>query len=84
MPFGLLNAASSFQSFINTVLHGLDFVCAYIDDLLIASSVVGEHYQHMEMVFVVVINPPKCKFGQTEVKFLGHLFTQEGTGRRLI
>ena len=38
MPFGLRNAAQTFQRFINQVLHGLDFCYAYIDDLLIASS----------------------------------------------
>ena len=84
MPFGLRNAAQTFQRFIDTVLHGLDFVCAYIDDLLIASNSLEEHYQHLEMVFRrldeygVVINPSKCQFGQTEVKFLGHLITQQG------
>ena len=84
MPFGLRNAAQTFQHFIDTVLHGLDFVCAYIDDLLIASSSLEDHYKHLETVFHrldeygVVINPSKCQFGQTEVKFLGHLITPQG------
>ena len=51
MPFGLRNAAQTFQRFIDTVLHGLDFVCAYIDDLLIASSSLEDHYKHLETVF---------------------------------
>ena len=38
MPFGLRNAAQSFQRFINQVLQGLDFVYAYVDDILIASA----------------------------------------------
>ena len=29
----------------------------------------------------VVINPAKCKFSQIEIKFLGHLITQEGNQR---
>ena len=84
MPFGLQNAAQTFWRFIDTVLHGLDFVCAYIDDLLIASSSLEDHYKHLETVFHrldehgVVINPSKCQFGQTEVKFLGHLITSQG------
>ena len=66
------------------MLHGLDFVCAYIDDILIASTSLEEHYQHIDMVFCrldkygVVINLAKCQFGQTEVKFLSNLITQEG------
>ena len=35
MPFGLRNAAQTFQRFIDEVLRGLDFVYAYIDDLLL-------------------------------------------------
>ena len=38
IPFGLCNAAQTFQRFIYEVLCSLDFVYAYIDDLLIASS----------------------------------------------
>lgn len=38
MPFGLRNAAQSFQRFIDDVLHGLSFCYAYIDDVLVAST----------------------------------------------
>jgi len=38
MPFGLWNAAQTFQRFIDEVLHGLPFCYAYLDDLLIASA----------------------------------------------
>ena len=37
MPFGLRNAAQTFQRFLDHVLHGLDFAYVYIDDVLIAS-----------------------------------------------
>ena len=37
MPFGLRNAAQTFQHFIDHFLHGFDFGFAYIDDLLVAS-----------------------------------------------
>ena len=46
MPFELRNAAKTFQRFVDTVLRGLDFVCAYIDDIHIASTSLEEHYQH--------------------------------------
>ena len=46
MPFGLRNAAQTFQRFIDTVLRGLPFVFAYIDDLLIASTSEDEHEEH--------------------------------------
>ena len=51
MPFELRNAAQSFQRFIDTVLRGLKFTYAYIDDVLIASSSEEEHKQHLRLVF---------------------------------
>ena len=47
MPFGLRNAAQTFQQFIDHVLHGLDFVYAYIDDVLIASTDADQHLDHL-------------------------------------
>ena len=38
MPFGLRNAAQTFQRFINEVVNGLDFLFVYIDDILVASK----------------------------------------------
>ncbi|KAJ8031654.1 hypothetical protein HOLleu_24913 [Holothuria leucospilota] len=78
MPFGLRNSAQSFQRFIDQVLHGFDFVYAYIDDLLVASKDMDEHYQHIQLLFDrlkeygVVINPSKCQFGVESLQFLGH------------
>ncbi|PIK34628.1 hypothetical protein BSL78_28547 [Apostichopus japonicus] len=46
MPFGLRNAAQTFQRFIDEVTRGLPFCYAYIDDLLIASASVEEHEHH--------------------------------------
>nr|VZI04079.1 unnamed protein product [Spirometra erinaceieuropaei] len=63
MPFGLRNAAQTFQRFIDHVLRGLPFVYAYIDDLLMASRNEEEHKEHLSLVFDrldkfgVVINP---------------------------
>lgn len=84
VPFGLRNAAQSFQRFIDHVLHDLHFVCAYVDDVLIASSSMEEHIKHLQIVFErfekfgVVINPVKCEFGKSEVVFLGHRINSAG------
>lgn len=78
MPFGLRNAAQTFQRFIDQVLHGLDFTYAYIDDLLIASENEQQHENHLRLLFDrlrefgVVINPSKCEFKVTSLDFLGH------------
>ena len=51
MPFGLRNAAQTFQRFIDRVLHGLHFSYSYIDDVLIASTNPEEHESHLQQVF---------------------------------
>ena len=84
MPFGLRNAAQTFQRFIDQVLRGLHFCYAYIDDLLIASTSHEEHQDHLRQVFQrlnnygVLINPSKCEFGVDTLQFLGHHIDREG------
>ena len=51
MPFGLRNAAQSFQRFMDQVLRGLPFAYAYIDDVFISSSSPEEHLKHLRTVF---------------------------------
>nr|VZI16370.1 unnamed protein product [Spirometra erinaceieuropaei] len=78
MPFGLRNAAQTFQRFIDHVLRGLSFVYAYNDDLSVASRNEEEHKEHLALVFDrldkfgVVINPSKCVLGVPSLEFLGH------------
>ena len=78
MPFGLRNAAQTFQRFIDEVTRGLDFCYAYIDDLLIASPDADLHAQHLRLLLTrlneygVVINPAKSQFGVNSLEFLGH------------
>jgi hypothetical protein len=47
MPFGLKNAAQSFQRLMDMVCAGLDFVFVYLDDILIASESAAEHKEHL-------------------------------------
>ena len=84
MPFGLRNAAQTFQRFIDQVLQGLHFSYAYIDDLLIASHSSEEHKEHLRQVLERLqfhglhINPAKCVFGASELEFLGHHVSSQG------
>ena len=58
---------------------------AYIDDLLVASSNEPEHLAHLEILFQrlqdngLVTNPCKCKFGCTQMAFLGHDMNVHGS-----
>ena len=84
MPFGLQNAAQTFQRFIDQVLRGLPFCYAYLDDFLIASATVDEHKEHLRQTFhrlkeySALINPSKCEFGVTTLHFLGHQVDSSG------
>lgn len=84
MPFGLRNAAQTFQRFMDDVLRGLDFCYNYIDDLLIASATPEEHLRHLRLVLErlhdhgLLINVPKSLFGVPELDFLGHHVTCQG------
>uniref|UniRef100_A0A5S6Q037 RNA-directed DNA polymerase n=1 Tax=Trichuris muris TaxID=70415 RepID=A0A5S6Q037_TRIMR len=84
MPFGLRNAAQTFQRVIDQVLRGLDGCFAYVDDILIASSSEEEHRGHLTDVFSRLatyglrVNPEKCVMGAQALVFLGHLVDRRG------
>ena len=84
MPFGLRNAAQTFQRFMDQVLRGLDFCYTYIDDVLIASETPADHKVHLRLVFErfvsygILINPAKCVLGVNQLRFLGHHVNNKG------
>lgn len=83
MCFGLRNAAQTFQRVINDILRGLDFVFAYIDDVLVTSRDSDEHIKHVRVVLErfqkhgIAINPAKCVFAANTMPFLGHVIDKD-------
>lgn len=80
MPFGLHGAAATFQRLIDQVLSNLtDFTAAYLDDIVIYSSTLEEHLQHLEVVINhiraagLTINPSKCAMAKAETEYLGYV-----------
>lgn len=84
MPFGLKNAAQSFQRLMDGVLQDLDCCFIYLDDILVASSSPEQHIQDLKSVCErlsangLVINQKKCVFGQSAINFLGHTISSSG------
>jgi len=84
MPFGLRNAAQSFQRHMHSVLRNLPFVFVYIDDILIFSETEEEHMHHLELVFQRLndynlhISIEKCIFCVPELDFLGFNLSSQG------
>ena len=84
MPFGLKNAAQTFQRLMDRLFRQLPFVFTYLDDNLIASSSEEEHWEHLGQFFSILadnglqLNPAKCIFAATSLSFLGHQVDANG------
>ena len=83
MPFGLTNASTVFQQFMNDIFSNLLDVCVmiYLDDILIYSNNMLEHYQHIKKVFKhlykasLYAKAEKCEFHSKSVEYLGYILS---------
>jgi len=84
MPFGLKNAAQSFQRLMDRILGAMPYAFVYLDDILVASTSMDEHLRHLNVIFSVlaqnglVLNVTKCHFAKAEVDYLGHRVASGG------
>ncbi|UYV74631.1 K02A2.6-like [Cordylochernes scorpioides] len=83
MPFGLKNAASTFQRIIQHILGELLWkgTCSFQEDILVYTKTWQEHIALLSKVFDKLrqynmkLKLSKCIFGRTEVKYLGHIIS---------
>lgn len=86
MPFGLCNAPGTFQRLMERLFGDRRFssLLLYLDDIIVFSSSVQEHLLQLEEVFKrlqqegLKIKLSKCSFFQKQVKYLGHLVSEQG------
>ena len=84
IPFGISSAPEHFQKRMSAILSGLDGVLCLMDDVLVYGRDINEHNKRMTETLRriqaagVTLNPSKCEFGKTQLKFLGHLVDQDG------
>ena len=85
LPMGVSCSPDIFQSKINELLGDLEYIRAYLDDVLVLSK--GTFKDHLQKVRVVLerfqrkglrVNIDKSSFGISEVEYLGYLITKEG------
>ena len=85
LPMGLSNSPDNFQEKKNELLHDLEFVRAYIDDLLIVTNgTFQDHLNKLDRVLSRIsrarlkINATKSFFCQHELEYLGYWITRYG------
>ena len=86
LPYGLANAPSVFQSFVDEVLRDMlqKFVFVYFDDILVYSDNIHDHVKHVRAVLTrllehqLFLKAEKCLFHQSSMSFLGYVLSSEG------
>jgi hypothetical protein len=87
LPMGPKGAPSYFQQQMCTrVLAGLihTILEVYLDDIIVYASSQDELLQRLQAVFDrlkqfnITLNPEKCKFGLTQVEYVGHTIDETG------
>lgn len=81
MPFGLVNAPSSFQRAMEIILAPCKwkFVLVYFDDIIVLSSIVEEQIEHVNVAVISLrksglsLKINKCNLFTRTVKYLGQI-----------
>lgn len=86
MAFGLCNAPGSFQRLMQIVFRDELFagVLVFLDDIMVYSDTLDSHLARLDLVLQKLrehglkVEPQKCCFLQTSVRYLGHVLSAEG------
>ena len=84
LPFDVKTAPAVFQQIMDTVIVGLDFATAYLDNILVKSNSIEEHKSFLKNFFERIrnyglkIKENNCDFLLEEIKYLGHVINKDG------
>ena len=84
MPFGLRNAAATFQRAMDKMFANTKCIFIYLDDILVFSDDEETHMQDLDTVFEILnrynlkVSLSKCTFCVKELDFLGFNVSAEG------
>ena len=84
LNYGVASAPAIFQETMDKILHGLEKVCYFIDDILISSSSKEEHLILLNEVLRrlevhgIKIKRRKCKFLKPSITYLGYCIDKDG------
>ena len=85
-PMGMKNSGAVLCRLLSLVFQNIQwsFIACYVDDLVVFSKDINEHFEHLEEVFVRIRNAKlklklsKCHFAQKEIKLLGFFVSKNG------
>ena len=84
LPFGISSAPEHFQCRMSELLEGLKGVLCHMDDILVFGRDQAEHDSRLTAVLTRIeatgatLNPHKCEFNKSSLKFLGHVINSNG------
>jgi hypothetical protein len=87
VPYGFKNSLTAFITALEKVLADSvlnNNLVMYVNDLLIHSLIFTEHLHHIDLVLDKLasagftVNAAKCQFCKPEIKFLGHIISDDG------
>ncbi|KMQ84279.1 reverse ribonuclease integrase, partial [Lasius niger] len=86
MPYGLTGAPATFQRLLDRLIgpEMEPHVFAYLDDIVIVTPTFEEHMSWLKKVLDrivtagLTVNPDKCEFCRSQVRYLGFIVQQEG------
>ena len=85
LPIGLCNSPDIFQERMSALFADLEYVRAYIDDLLcITTSTWDDHINKLDKIFErlqdagLKVNAKKSFFGKDSLEYLGYWVTKDG------
>ncbi|KAG1045094.1 hypothetical protein G6F43_011344 [Rhizopus delemar] len=86
LPFGITTGCSQYQRMMNSVLSKYvgDFILIFLDDILVYSKNMEDHKVHLSLLMEACqevnlrLKRKKCRFGDSQVEYLGHLITGDG------
>ncbi|XP_055524749.1 uncharacterized protein K02A2.6-like [Wyeomyia smithii] len=84
LPPGIKSAPGAFQRIIDSMVAGIPGVKPYLDDIMISGKTKEEHNRSLHEVLERIktygfhLKIEKCRFGLSQIKFLGHIIDKDG------
>lgn len=84
LPFGIASAPAIFQNIMEKILHGIEGVTIYLDDVTVTGQTESEHLERLAEVLKRLkgngfrVKKEKCEFLKDSMIYLGHIIDASG------